>query len=693
MVVKPSHPSLAWPRSDGVGESKYPDASTPEKGDEAWYEEAGEDTAKYQLYSTKIAEHIAGELNLGVDVTKQAMPLPEGYKLFAHRKKQPSGDIRTDYYLYGSSHVGKFRSVPEFLDHASWLFDTSKSLDDHSTCTCKYSKGGNRRQSMPGSATKRPSGSSPLKEGSVKKKRAVEAVNDSVLPAVVPERAEELGSQRRFRRGELIWFRINTITPPSTINTPGLTPITHWPGLLSNIPLKTKVINDDDTASASASSAWTAFGGSAPSTLDSAKQTTIHYYEYHIRPLGMFSPQDEVIKDGKDLLPWQCGCELLGGESGWDAIGFYADQVLKKGVKKEAQKLKNQYPNYLSESDPQPQPQPQAGPDGEAVEPPKPHREEVENGLMKGWKANWGKRIRFIELSDKYDDAVFRLSVALKTGSAISTNWVQTDKIDTLPGDRDISAEDVQLILDQKKTLYQGLWWGGERIWLDDLVRLKKKRRDIPTNVLSSPSDGALDRAVFFKIRVIAIEVTNITEANSTGWRCILYGDVFELAKEGADGVQSDVELNDRSLVRHYKPAKGYAYRQLNETDSEVTVDVVDVAGRVYPDLLDGTTQNYFIDPSNPSDDQGRVQPGPGVTSLAGLLCGTTVATKSTEWEEDLYSIVQKTTKTCEVQLKEYYIDIVRGDLGLPKVPQNGVNGEAGTIAEALGGLGDALKA
>lgn len=32
--------------------------------------------------------------------TKQRIPLPEGYKIYAHRKKQPDGSLRTDYYVF-----------------------------------------------------------------------------------------------------------------------------------------------------------------------------------------------------------------------------------------------------------------------------------------------------------------------------------------------------------------------------------------------------------------------------------------------------------------------------------------------------------------------------------------------------------------------------------------------------------------
>ncbi|WVR05657.1 hypothetical protein IAU60_002679 [Kwoniella sp. DSM 27419] len=635
-----THPALQWPRTD-QDTSRYPEV-TPPREDDWYYENVPSSDPKYKQYETKTAEHLVKTLNLPVDASKQSIPMPPGYKLFAHRRRQPGGDIRTDYYLYGSKHTQKFRSVPEFLDHAAWLFDTSRPLDDHTTCTCKYSKGsgGHKRTSLPGSSKR--SAETPIKDGSAKKKRAARAEEDDEgLPAVVPERAEELRTQRRFRRGELVWFQIEAVQPPLK---DGLSPITHWPGLISNTVLRSKVLNADDTASASASSAWTVFGGTVPEHLKTAPKR-IHFYEYNVRPLGMFSPHDQVVDDGNKLLPWAVGNELLGGEHGWDKMGDQAEEILVQGVKEEAARERAKSP------------------------------EEVEKSFGSGWKGHWAKRIKFADMPKVWGSAVFRLSLALKTAASITKSWSQTDKIDVLPEEIDISAEDIKAIQEQRKTLYQGLWWGGERIWLEDIVRLKKLRADLPSDVLLPPSPGALERGVFLKIRVLAIErVTEGIASDTTGWRCMLYGDLYELAEEGYDGVGPaplllpavQGALQDVPIVPAYQAAKGYKYRQLNDPGSEVTCDVIDVAGRVYPDLLDGTTQNWFVDPMKRTDTNNRAQPGESALALVGLRPGSTVASKSTQWNEDLYSIVLKSTKETEATMKDYYVSLLRKELNLP---------------------------
>ena len=56
------------------------------------------------------------------------------------------------------------------------------------------------------------------------------------------------------------------------------------------------------------------------------------------------------------------------------------------------------------------------------------------------------------------------------------------------------------MALDALLFIFQGLWWGGERIWLGDLVRLKRLRKELPEE-LGPPAAGAAERAVLLKIK------------------------------------------------------------------------------------------------------------------------------------------------------------------------------------------------
>jgi len=169
----------------------------------------------------------------------------------------------------------------------------------------------------------------------------------------------------------------------------------------------------------------------------------------------------------------------------------------------------------------------------------------------------------------------------------------------------DINAEDLKAIMEQKQTLYQvsqavvpadkqGLWWGGERIWLEDMVRLRKHRSELPADALGPPSEGATDRAVLLNIRraisylersrvdpdrCITIEVSpDNTNETTTAWRCLLYGDVYEVAK--ASGFpftpqSMDMKNGELSMVQAYTAPDGFEFKQLNDPGAEVTADIL----------------------------------------------------------------------------------------------------------------------
>lgn len=84
--------------------------------------------------------------------------------------------------------------------------------------------------------------------------------------------------------------------------------------------------------------------------------------------------------------------------------------------------------------------------------------------------------------------------------------------------------------------------------------------------------------------RAIAIVTAKTeTEGDKIQWRCVLYGDLYELANksvgpaEGAEkgrgSVAKVVLLNGESFP--YKTPRGLEFRQLNSQGSEVTLDIL----------------------------------------------------------------------------------------------------------------------
>ncbi|EIW79400.1 hypothetical protein CONPUDRAFT_145439 [Coniophora puteana RWD-64-598 SS2] len=60
---------------------------------------------------------------------------PAGYNFYDHNKG-PASAPRHDPYLIGSQNVKRFRSVPEFIPHAVWLFQDPTL--NRANCACKY---------------------------------------------------------------------------------------------------------------------------------------------------------------------------------------------------------------------------------------------------------------------------------------------------------------------------------------------------------------------------------------------------------------------------------------------------------------------------------------------------------------------------------------------------------------------------
>jgi len=204
---------------------------------------------------------------------------------------------------------------------------------------------------------------------------------------VVLDRIRDIRTGRHFRRGELIWFRTDIVRPPPQGGV--LPPITHWPGLISSINDKDKIFvippsNYGEGSSSISSAVQTAVDPSKASSVP----RRIASFEYRIRPLGIFSSDDEVVIGPERMLPWAIGNELLGGGQGWNALGKEASRVLRDGVRAEVVEDKL---HGLSTLD--------------------------DRAVGKRWKARWATRKLFCDLSMDWAERVFRLSLAMKIGA------------------------------------------------------------------------------------------------------------------------------------------------------------------------------------------------------------------------------------------------------------------------------------
>lgn len=220
------------------------------------------------------------------------------------------------------------------------------------------------------------------------------------------ERNVDLRSQRRVRRGELIWVKIDPISPTPEGQARGLPTITHWPALCSRVELKTfnevyepkgpqwatsastSAPTANGTAAANGNGTANENGGPKPESSSQAptKMRTIHYYEYRLRALGFFDPKDEIRADAKELLPWLVGSELMGGEVGWGKLGDETHAMIEAEVTREAE-----------------------------AEAKLPAGERGVKTLEERWKkAYWTNRLEFTEMPRDWKSVVVRAGLAIK---------------------------------------------------------------------------------------------------------------------------------------------------------------------------------------------------------------------------------------------------------------------------------------
>ncbi|KAF8603781.1 hypothetical protein BDV93DRAFT_522944 [Ceratobasidium sp. AG-I] len=121
--------------------------------------------------------------------------------------------------------------------------------------------------------------------------------------------------------------------------------------------------------------------------------------------------------------------------------------------------------------------------------------------------------------NNSYQDALPAFCLALHITACLTPLWCTSHPY--LSDDQQSDADE----------LFQGLWWGAERIWLDDLVRLRPSREELdPENamgLLPTSSSNAVSSPLFLRITYITPDKEDTSELSiSVG------GDLYELVRE-----------------------------------------------------------------------------------------------------------------------------------------------------------------
>ncbi|KAG8902136.1 hypothetical protein FRB99_004823 [Tulasnella sp. 403] len=141
-----------------------------------------------------------------------------------------------------------------------------------------------------------------------------------------------------------------------------------------------------------------------------------------------------------------------------------------------------------------------------------------------------------------FDDALVPLAVALESANLLSMQFSGTD----------MYYKPVGAVSDnpEHQEAYQGLWYGPERIWQGDLVRLKLRRKEVERRVanLRESEPDARDKGLFVQIKHIYPAHDHDTGLDDI----LLKGELYEMAALGDDEDMEDVERREQSAGTRY---------------------------------------------------------------------------------------------------------------------------------------------
>ncbi|KIY70576.1 hypothetical protein CYLTODRAFT_487988 [Cylindrobasidium torrendii FP15055 ss-10] len=533
---------------------------------------------------------------------------PEGYAFFDHHKG-PKSKPRHDLYLYGCKGIGtnKFRSVREFIPHLVWLADGNEQL-----CICKYcakmpQREVNARRPEILSSTHRPAIARLQRRHKVKgvlEKSGLTAVVKKVQPrllppsraagkAIVTDRVHELdtpdekppGCRRWFRRQELVWVVLRN---PIMNGRGGC--ITTWPAYVRQVNMKPNAqpkqhapdapSTSQPVASGSALQPATTYDPAAPSWTVTQRTT------YRVKFLSV-STMANI--DEEQIIPYQA----------YDITDELSTHILDS-LPTVASRI------HIADADVDFDPQAADATWEDAIQP-----------FMHSW--DMGLEIaRCWNLTDGWKRPVNppapappkpkpaplpRLSVVDAINAAGRAN-------DGLPSPE--KQKEKEKVEQPTQMHFQGMWWGAERIWVNDLVRIKLPRRCLAPQgapqifacagpgpktrkqllqAQQNPDEyGAGTRGLFMHISALYLVEMDVAGVLKQEGRAS--GMLYELVDDDWEDPQPTATTAVDASSEVPQPANlppaptGYKFRAILHPGTEMVFSLIVLAGRYYPHIL-----------------------------------------------------------------------------------------------------------
>lgn len=546
------------------------------------------------------------------------------------------GDVRLTLSTFDLSCLGyrsgRFRSINEFIPHAIWLF--SDATMNYANCECKYCTKQPQKgiTASMGDILGSPSSASPLprvmreKPRERKTGRPHASVQKILQPALKPsshikniptlaERNSDLRAvfsrnsmklKRWYRDGEIVWCRLST--PIQSPLDPNIQ-IEFWPGLVQECKLKAVPVLRDASSvnlNRSDSTPRPSFADSGaheeergivndkdqrlPFTVEQSTIYTVELFAVNksirvcdgqVIPYQAYIPPEEVIGAMQVIEPKHLNfdrdsvssfnpCPSTQPPPFEDVVGPYAVALQIASNVSQFFSVTDEWEFTYSV------------PTSSTA--PSPSQNQPDDSLITALNAA-GRMNTIVASASSNTSRLYRNISGTQPGMPQSTlDRVADNLLGKGPGPTRLTRSQIR---------FQGLWWGPERIWVDDFVRLKVPRRCLApygSEDIFPPAGpgkraieaykstgrdvqevGAGYRGVFMSIKALfVVEVMN--EGNKKK-ECRASGPLFELVDDDWDE-SDDInvkqhKVHEKSITSTSRPIKPLPARTLSSSATQ----------------------------------------------------------------------------------------------------------------------------
>ncbi|KAM0756413.1 hypothetical protein T439DRAFT_29001 [Meredithblackwellia eburnea MCA 4105] len=683
------HPGITDASRDRWPQPPYLTHGYTIKGAWNWYDAQPNDTGRNLSWRKSLGLKVAEELGLtnklagGKDEHWILEAWPDNYKFFLHHSGKNKD--RIDPYLFGSHYTAKFRTVNEFAPHLHWLLINTPS--NRVNCQCKYCTKQLQSQvnTQLGYQTNYWGRSASI---STAKRSRISSVQPSSAPATDREKSKEVDKGKKEKEKEkkkVLVDKDRRKTTGGLEASTSATPVSK--------PASVKPAPSSAPPAASTSSAKPTYKGAFT---DSGREMDLAE--------GALYRQHEMV--WTELVPPIT--DPMGGHTirFWPGIVIKREPLIRSEVKNIGQLTTIGRESY----------------NGRPVQ--------IEN------KQGWKYQVLLLALSDRVmrNESQLKPWLGYETDMATDPNTITDPQSIALvydgksksilrPSIRKITSalhgatphalsmqiaahvvasfglNDRYQLLDShiidspnltpdellartahlKQWHYQSLWWGGERIWCGELVRLMTDDKVVDPDHLS---EGADKRSCFLKISGIY--------KNSTSGAANVCGAIYELAQvsvvNGHVGVQngsSAMSLFEKKPSKTTKstigeemfmpePPPGYLFKRITPPGEEIHVEVEYLAGRYYPlpkhleakEVTDkiAASVEAVAEEDEKSEKERYMDADVRSIVLAGLLPAYRVYMHCHVWMEDRMKALKKAEEESRMEMTTF-IKSARGDM------------------------------